>query len=76
MSVDVRAIRFHKTNGMTFLTSTCGTCVVGTGRPLGIPLLGAGFPDLAIYRHFGDFPLGFGSKILNLRLAIKWAIFN
>jgi hypothetical protein len=32
MSVDVRAIRFHKTNGMTFLTSTCGTCVVGTGR--------------------------------------------
>jgi hypothetical protein len=35
-----------------------------------------GFADLAIYRHFGDFPLGFGSKILNLRLAIKWAIFN
>jgi hypothetical protein len=40
MSVDARAIRFHKTNGMTFLTSTCGTCVVGTGRshrPPGIP---------------------------------------
>jgi hypothetical protein len=38
--------------------------------------LSPGFPDLAIYRHFGDFPLGFGSKILNLRLGIKWAIFN
>jgi hypothetical protein len=31
-----------------------------------------------VYRvcRFGDFPLGFGSKILNLRLAIKWAIFK